>query len=81
MEDQRASGGVLHGCRLRYPQVEKMRQKQRLHEDDRSDVVLQMLDDVKRLWKRQLTYKGWKTDVVVDLAELGWRSRLCGRST
>ena len=37
----------------------KMRRKQRLHEGDRSDVVLQVLDDVKQ----GLTYDGWELDV------------------
>ena len=37
----------------------KMRRKQRLHEGDRSDVVLQVLDDVKQ----GLTYDGWEVDV------------------
>jgi hypothetical protein len=37
-----------------------MRRKQRLHEGDRSDAVLQLvLDDVKR----GLSYTGWETDV------------------
>ena len=44
-----------------------MRRKQRLHEDDRSDVVLQELDDVKR----QLTYPQWKLDV--RSAEESWK--------
>ena len=43
-----------------------MRRKQRLHEGDRSDVVLQELDDVKR----QLTYPQRKLDV--RSAELSW---------
>ena len=46
--------------------VEKMRRKQRLHEGERSDVVLQVLDDVKR----GLTYDGWEADV--QIAELRW---------
>jgi len=48
-------------------EVESMRRKQRLHEDDRSDVVLQELDDVKR----QLTYPQWKLDV--RSAEESWK--------
>ena len=32
--------------------VERMRRKQRLHEGDRSDVVLQMLDDTRRRGSR-----------------------------
>ena len=46
----------------------KMRRKQRLHEDDRSDVVLQVLDDVKQ----GLTYDGWEQDV--DRVERDWIS-------
>ena len=38
---------------------EKMRRKQRLHEGDRSDVVLQVLDDATQ----RLTYAGWEVDV------------------
>jgi len=37
----------------------KMRRKQRLHEGDRSDVVLQVLDDATQ----RLTYAGWEVDV------------------
>ena len=47
-------------------EVNSMRRKQQLHEGDRSDVVLQVLDDVKR----QLTYPDWKHDV--SLAEENW---------
>ena len=43
-----------------------MRKRQQLHKGDRSDVVLQVLDDVKR----QLTYPGWKHDV--SSAEASW---------
>ena len=44
-----------------------MRRKQRLHEGDRSDAVLQLvLDDVKR----GLSYTGWETDV--DRVERDW---------
>ena len=46
--------------------IEIMRRRQQLHKGDRSDVVLQMLDDVKR----QLTYPQWKTDV--RSAEVSW---------
>merc|ERR1719162_1619362 len=46
--------------------VEKMRRKQRLHEGERSDVVLQVLDDVKR----GLTYDGWEADV--QIVERRW---------
>ena len=38
---------------------EKMQRKQRLHEGDRSDVVLQVLDGVKQ----GLTYESWEQDV------------------
>merc|ERR1712194_586972 len=38
--------------------VERMRRKQRLHEGDRSDVVLQMLDDATQ----GFTYDGWERD-------------------
>jgi hypothetical protein len=38
--------------------VESMRRKQRLHEGDRSDVVLQMLDDATQ----GFTYDGWEGD-------------------
>ena len=47
-------------------EVNSMRRKQQLHEGDRSDVVLQVLDDVKR----QLTYPDWKHDV--SFAEDSW---------
>ena len=40
-------------------EVGKMRRKQCLHEGDRSDAALQMLDDVKQ----GLTYAGWEEDV------------------
>ena len=43
-----------------------MRRKQRLHEGDLSDVVLQVLDDVKR----GLSYTGWETDV--DRVQRDW---------
>ena len=46
--------------------IENMRRRQQVHKGDRSDVVLQMLDDVKR----QLTYPQWKTDV--RSAEVSW---------
>ena len=46
--------------------IEKMRRRQQLHKGDRSDVVLQVLDDVKR----QLTYPGRKHDV--SFAEASW---------
>ena len=36
-----------------------MRRKQCLHEGDRSDAALQVLDDVKQ----GLTYAGWESDV------------------
>ena len=36
--------------------VERMRRMQRLHEGDRSDVVLQMLDDATQ----GFTYDGWE---------------------
>ena len=42
-------------------EVGKMRRKQCLHEGDRSDAALQMLDDVKQ----GLTYAGWEEDVGV----------------
>ena len=35
-----------------------MCRKQRLHEGDRSDVVLQMLDDTRR--SQGFTYDGWE---------------------
>ena len=38
--------------------VERMRRMQRLHEGDRSDVVLQMLDDATQ----GFTYDGWEGD-------------------
>ena len=44
----------------------RMRRKQRLHEGDLSDVVLQVLDDVKR----GLSYTGWETDV--DRVQRDW---------
>ena len=44
----------------------KMRRKQGLHEGDRSDVVLQVLNDVKQ----GLTYDGWESDV--DRVERDW---------
>ena len=44
----------------------KMQRKKRLHEGDRSDVVLQMLDGVKQ----GLTYDGWEQDV--DRVERDW---------
>ena len=47
-------------------EVNSMRRKQQLYEGDRSDVVLQVLDDVKR----QLTYPDWKHDV--SFAEDSW---------
>ena len=47
-------------------EVNSMRRKQQLHEGDRSDVVLQVLDDVRR----QLTYPGRKHDV--SSAEASW---------
>ena len=40
-------------------EVEEMRRKQSLHEGDRSDAALQVLDDVKQ----GLTYDGWEFDV------------------
>ena len=43
-----------------------MRRKQRLHEGDLSDAVLQVLDDVKR----GLSYTGWEADV--DRVERDW---------
>ena len=43
-----------------------MRRRQQLHKGDRSDAVLQVLDDVKR----QLTYPQWKLDV--RMAERSW---------
>ena len=46
--------------------IEEMRRRQQLQKGDRSDVVLQVLDDVKR----QLTYPDWKHDV--SLAEDSW---------
>ena len=46
----------------------KMRRKQGLHESDRSDVVLQVLDDVKQ----GLTYDGWEVDV--GRVERDWTS-------
>ena len=39
--------------------LEEMRRKQSLHEGDRSDAALQVLDDVKQ----GLTYDGWESDV------------------
>ena len=39
--------------------LEEMRRKQSLHEGDRSDAALQVLDDVKQ----GLTYDGWEFDV------------------
>ena len=44
----------------------RMRRKQRLHEGDLSDVVLQVLDDVKR----GLSYTGWEADV--DRVQRDW---------
>ena len=52
--------------------VERMRRKQRLHEGDRSDVVLQMLDDATQ----GFTYDGWERDA--ELEEDDW---VYGRST
>ena len=46
--------------------LEIMRRKQRLHEGERSDVMLEVLDGVKQ----GLTYDGWKVDVMV--AESRW---------
>ena len=46
--------------------LEIMRRKQRLHEGERSDVMLEVLDGVKQ----GLTYDGWKLDVMV--AEFRW---------
>ena len=40
-------------------ELETMRRKQCLHEGDRSDAALQVLDDVKQ----GLTYDGWESDV------------------
>ena len=52
--------------------VESMRRKQRLHEGDRSDVVLQMLDDATQ----GFTYDGWEGD-----ARKQQRQWVYGRST
>merc|ERR1740139_82534 len=41
-------------------ELETMRRKQCLHEGDRSDAVLQVLDAVKQ----GLTYAGWESDVL-----------------
>ena len=46
--------------------VERMRRKQRLHEGDRSDALLQVLDGATQ----GLTYPGWERDV--QAAELNW---------
>ena len=46
--------------------LEFMRRKQRLHEGERSDVMLEVLDGVKQ----GLTYDGWKLDVY--FAESRW---------
>merc|ERR1740130_1652973 len=46
--------------------IETMRRRQQLHKGDRSDAVLQVLDDVKR----QLTYPQWKLDF--RMAEGSW---------
>ena len=52
--------------------IATMRRKQRLHEGDLSDAVLQVLDDVKR----GLSYTGWEADV--DRVERDWAG---GRDT
>jgi uncharacterized protein YjlB len=61
-EDSWAAGYPAGVCK----DIEEMRRRQQLHKGDRSDMVLQELDDVKR----QLTYPGWKDDV--SLAEASW---------
>ena len=59
-------GLVRCGPSVALRMLAKMRRKQRLHEGDRSDVVLQVLDEVNQ----GLTYDGWETDV--DRVERDW---------
>ena len=68
VEDDLARCGPSVASRL----LATMRRKQRLHEGDLSDAVLQVLDDVKR----GLSYTGWEADV--DRVERDWAG---GRDT